>query len=52
VISNREAAELISRRLLEVNGLLNESIESVESRCSKEEAIAYKKAVGRLSIPF
>jgi hypothetical protein len=48
MINDKEAAEIISRKLLQVNGLLNESIELVETRCSKEELIGYKKAIGRL----
>ena len=48
MLGNLEAARYVSELFLEMNGRLNESIETVQNTCAPEEASAYRRRIGTL----
>jgi hypothetical protein len=48
LITNVKTAEYVSKLLLDINGQLNESVETVERGCTPDEFTAYRRCVGRL----
>ncbi|HRD73790.1 MAG TPA: hypothetical protein PK027_10870 [Aquimonas sp.] len=46
MITDHEIASEVSRRVLEVNRLLNEAVSLVQERCPEAETSEFKQAVG------
>ena len=48
MLNNIETAEYVSGLLLQINGLLSESVEKVQDTCAAEDFIVYRRRVGVL----
>jgi hypothetical protein len=48
MFQNSESAKYISEMFLAINGQLNESVEAVESSCTTDEFLVYRRRVGVL----
>jgi hypothetical protein len=48
LIENSKTAKYVSELMLNINGRLNESIETVAKECSPEEFAIYRRGVGKL----